>query len=205
MLPHKVEQIPEWITRRLAAAPQRIVSGDSAARASRAAAVLIPIVLHASGPTVLLTERATHLSQHAGQVSFPGGAVEDADADCAATALRETEEEVGIAAGNVKVLACLGEYHTISGFCVTPVVGVLTPPFAIKPDPQEVADVFELPLSVLLNRSLYEKRWVQRGGQRAQTHFLEYDNRVVWGATAGILLKFSLELALQGIPRDLTV
>lgn len=202
MLP-SVEHLPVWLAERLAATVPTS-GGDFHFNSQRTAAVLIPIVLHPEGATVLLTERAAHLSAHAGQVSFPGGASEAQDADAIATALRETTEEIGLMANQVQVLACLGEYHTISGFCVTPVVGLVQPGFVLRPDPTEVADVFELPLRILLDRSLYEKRWITRQGLRGTTHFLEFDERVVWGATAGMLLNFSLDLLLEGIPKDKT-
>ena len=179
--------------------------GDFYSDSSRNAAVLIPIILHPAGATILFTVRAAHLSAHAGQVSFPGGASEAQDTNIIATALRETEEEIGLPANQVQVLGCLGEYHTISGFCVTPVVGLIQPGFTLNPDPTEVADVFELPLQVLLDRSRYEKRWITRQGLRGATHFLEFEERVVWGATAGMLLNFSLDLLLEGIPVDKTL
>ncbi len=203
MLPD-VAQLPHWLSQQLANS-SRISGYDYQHQSSRTAAVLIPIVLHPDGATVLLTVRAEHLSQHAGQISFPGGATEAGDQDAVATALRETAEEIGLDRDRVQIVACLGEYHTISGYCVTPVVGVLQPGFSICPDPNEVSDVFELPLSVLLNRSLYEKRWVSRKGVRGATHFLEVNQRVVWGATAGILLNFALDLMLDGIPKDMTI
>ncbi|MBM5570498.1 MULTISPECIES: CoA pyrophosphatase [Deefgea] len=203
MLP-AVAQLPLWLSERLAKGV-RSSGGDYQLNALRAAAVLIPIVLHPTGATVLLTERAAHLNAHAGQVSFPGGAREAQDSNAIATALRETEEEIGLPAECVEVLACLGDYHTISGYCVTPVVGLVQPGFSLQPDPTEVADVFELPLSVLLDRSRYEKRRVSRKGVRGTTHFLECGERVVWGATAGILLNFTLDLDLEGIPKDVTL
>ena len=204
MLLPDVAHLPFWLSERLAKG-ERSSGGDYQLNALRAASVLIPIVLHPSGATVLLTERAAHLNAHAGQVSFPGGASEVQDIDAVATALRETEEEIGLPAERVEVLACLGDYHTISGFCVTPVVGLVQPGFSLLPDPTEVADVFELPLSVVLDRSRYEKRWISRKGIRGTTHFLECGDRIVWGATAGMLLNFSLDLSLGGIPKDMTL
>jgi 8-oxo-dGTP pyrophosphatase MutT (NUDIX family) len=168
--------------------------GTSPLPNSRAAAVLIPLILHPSGTTVLFTERAAHLSTHAGQVSFPGGGVEAQDADIVATALRETEEETGISLRHVEVVASLPEYFTLSRFRVTPVVGLLQPGFSLAPDPREVAAVFELPLSVLLDIPRYERRMVERNGQRGFSYFLEYDGRVVWGATAGMLLMLAKSL-----------
>ncbi|WP_293935706.1 CoA pyrophosphatase [Iodobacter sp.] len=116
------------------------------------------------------------------------------DADLVATALRETQEETGIPIGQVEVVASLAEYFTISRFRVTPVVGLLQPGFELAPDPSEVAAVFELPLAVLLDVRHYERRMVERNGQRGFTHFLEHDGRVVWGATAGMLLMLAKSL-----------
>lgn len=195
ILPASAELSP-WLQHKLSHA-RKVTGGDLAREAmpaSRAAAVLIPLVLHPAGATVLFTQRAAHLSTHAGQVSFPGGAYEEQDENLVATALRETHEETGILPGDVRVIASLGEYFTISRYSVTPVVGVLQPGFALNPDPNEVADVFELPLAVLLDPQRFERRMIERQGLRGFTHFLEYDGRVVWGATAGMLLMLAKSL-----------
>ncbi|STQ90504.1 CoA pyrophosphatase [Iodobacter fluviatilis] len=195
ILPSSGLMIP-WLQSKLDAATH-ITAGDLGGEVmpeSRKAAVLIPLVLHPDGPTVLFTERAAHLSTHAGQVSFPGGAYETQDADLIATALRETQEEIGLSPERVAVMGSLAEYFTISRFRVTPVVGVLQPGFDLMPDPDEVADVFELPLSVLLDTRRFERRMIERNGQRGFTHFLEHDGRVVWGATAGMLLMLARSL-----------
>ena len=113
--------------------------------------MLVPLVNRPSGLQVLLTQRTAHLTDHAGQISFPGGRAEETDASLAATALRETEEEVGLPASAVTVLGSLPHYETVTGYRVTPVVGWVEPPFALKPDPFEVADVFEVPLDFLLD------------------------------------------------------
>lgn len=189
-------QIRSWLQLKLNTA-NKISAGDlggSPLHSSRAAAVLIPLVLHPAGVSVLLTERAAHLSTHAGQVSFPGGAFEKQDIDLVATALRETQEETGIPIERVEVVASLAEYFTISRYRVTPVVGLLQPGFEMAPDPREVAAVFELPLEVLLDVRRYERRMVERNGQRGFTHFLEHDGRVVWGATAGMLMMLAKSL-----------
>jgi 8-oxo-dGTP pyrophosphatase MutT (NUDIX family) len=189
-------QIRSWLQLKLNTA-NKISAGDlggSPLHSSRAAAVLIPLVLHPAGVSVLFTERAAHLSTHAGQVSFPGGAFEKQDIDLVATALRETQEETGIPIERVEVVASLAEYFTISRYRVTPVVGLLQPGFEMAPDPREVAAVFELPLEVLLDVRCYERRMVERNGQRGFTHFLEHDGRVVWGATAGMLMMLAKSL-----------
>ena len=113
----------------------------------RPAAVLVPIVLREPEPTVLLTRRTDHLHHHPGQVSFPGGRVEDQDASPIDTALRETEEEISLRRTHVELLGCLPQYQTGTGFDITPVVGLVTPPFDLQLDPFEVAEVFEVPLS----------------------------------------------------------
>jgi 8-oxo-dGTP pyrophosphatase MutT (NUDIX family) len=154
----------------------------------RSAAVLVPLVEHSEGMSVLLTQRTEHLSSHAGQVAFPGGRVEEDDADAVATALRETEEEIGLARGHVETVGRLDDYETGTGFIVTPIVGFVRPPFALKPDPSEVAVVFEVPLSFVLDRRNHERRtgfW--RGRER--TYFaMPYEGRFIWGATAGMLI-----------------
>ena len=134
--------------------PASAVYGDDGVgreRAATVAAVLVPIVAHASGLTVLFTQRTVHLKAHSGQVSFPGGRAEPGDASPEETALRESEEEIGIARGRVEVLARLPEYFTRTGFRVTPVVGLIEPPLVLAPDPGEVEAVFEVPLAFLLD------------------------------------------------------
>ncbi|WP_410498277.1 CoA pyrophosphatase [Chitinibacter sp. S2-10] len=203
MLPREPERQIGWLLERLALADYPSAA-DSHVVGLRSAAVLIGLVLRPDFVAVLLTRRADHLKVHAGQVSFPGGAIEERDADVVAAALRETHEEVGIPAAMIKPLATLGEYHTISGYCVTPVLALIDPAYPQNPDPNEVADVFELPLPILLDAKRYEKRWVERSGVRGKTHFLNYEGHTVWGATAGMLLQLASALGLQGIPIDKT-
>ncbi|MDE2585827.1 MAG: CoA pyrophosphatase [Betaproteobacteria bacterium] len=160
------------------------------------AAVLFPIVLRPEQPTVLLTQRTSHLRDHGGQVSFPGGRVEDADTSPVHTALRETEEEVGMAPEQVEVVGFLPEYRTSTGFRITPVVGFVQPPFVLRPDPFEVAEVFEVPLAFLLdaaNHQRHSREW--RGRQR---HFfaMPYGDYFIWGATAGMIVSLVRRLGL---------
>ncbi|AOX99026.1 CoA pyrophosphatase [Jeongeupia sp. USM3] len=191
-----------WLGARLANAP-RVDSGDfPIEQESRPAAVLIAIVPRAAGVTILLTERAAHLPAHAGQISFPGGGVDDGDADAAATALRESVEEIGLESRFVHVVGRLGNYYTVSGYEVAPVVGVLEPGFALTPCADEVERVLELPLAQLLDPSHYERRWVERRGLRGQTHFIEIDGDTVWGATANMLLMLAHALGADGAPRE---
>lgn len=152
------------------------------------AAVLIPIVLRASGLTVLLTQRTAHLRDHAGQVSFPGGRCEPADASVVATALREAHEEVGLDPGQVEILGQLDEYRTGTGFAVAPVVGLVTPPLALKLDDFEVADVFEPPLDFLLNAGNFRRHSIEYRGAWREYWAVPWQDRFIWGATAGMLV-----------------
>lgn len=156
--------------------------------ALRDAAVLVPLVDRPDGPTILLTQRTAHLAAHAGQISFPGGGVEPADEDAVATALRETEEEIGLPRLHIEVLGHLDTYITRTGFRVVPVVAHIRPPFTLEPDPYEVADVFEVPLSFILDPA--SRRRESREFKGAQRHFwaFPYQDRYIWGATAGMLV-----------------
>ena len=154
------------------------------------ASVLFPIVLRQSGPSVLLTQRTAHLKDHPGQISFPGGRVEPADDSPAATALREAQEEIGLAARHVEILGYLPEYRTGTGFRVTPVVAVVKPPFDLRPEPGEVAEIFEVPFSFLMDPANAHRFEVDyRGGKRTLIEFRYHDYRV-WGATAAMLVNF---------------
>ncbi len=152
------------------------------------AAVLVPIVNRPEGLTVLFTQRTDHLSNHAGQISFPGGRTEERDRTPEHTALRETEEEVGLSPEYVTTLGRLDDYVTRTGFIVTPVVGLVEPPFSVRPDPYEVAEVFEVPLSFLLNPSNHARHsWLFEGRQR-YFYAMPYEDYFIWGATAGMLI-----------------
>jgi 8-oxo-dGTP pyrophosphatase MutT (NUDIX family) len=153
------------------------------------AAVLMPLVERTEGYTVLLTQRTAHLKVHSGQISFPGGRKEEADADAIANALRETKEEIGLAPDHVEIVGQLSPFLTITGFIVTPVVGVVTPPFELTPDSHEVADVFEVPLAFFLNPSNHHRhsRTMANGAVRAY-YAMPYGDRYVWGATAAMIM-----------------
>ena len=185
--------LPE-LRRRLASRsqPEFAVYGDDGTEgrelASTAAAVLIPIVAHPQALTVVFTQRTTHLKSHAGQVSFPGGRVEPGDASAEFTALREAGEEIGLAAERVEILARLPDYRTRTGFRVTPVVGLVTPPLELAPDPREVESVFEVPLAFLLDPNNRQRRTRQFQGTEVGYYVFEYQDRVIWGATAGMLV-----------------
>lgn len=160
------------------------------------AAVLVPLVDRSDGLTVLLTQRTDHLHHHPGQISFPGGRVEDDDRDCVACALRETTEEIGLAADAVGVLGRLDEYVTGTGFVITPVVGLVRPPFDLAADPFEVADVFEVPLSFLLDPANHQLHRRHLGGRARPFWQMVWRDRVIWGATAGILVNLAEVLAV---------
>jgi 8-oxo-dGTP pyrophosphatase MutT (NUDIX family) len=163
--------------------------------ALRPAAVLVPLVDHPAGMSVLLTQRTAHLSAHAGQISFPGGRIEEEDADPVAAALRESEEEVGLARDRVSVVGRLDTYVTGTGFEITPIVGILTPPLELSIDPFEVAEAFEVPLSFILDRRNHQRVERQSGPHRRSFFILPYDGRNIWGATAGILVNLAEVLA----------
>lgn len=158
---------------------------------TRAAAVLVPIVGRDEGLTVLLTRRSDSLPVHKGQISFPGGRVEQHDVDDVETALRETEEEIGLARAHVEVIGRLDTYTTRTGFEVTPVVGLVRPPFQLVPDPVEVAEIFEVPLDFVLDTANHERH--SREWQETVRHFwvLPYQHHYIWGATAGMLVNLA--------------
>jgi 8-oxo-dGTP pyrophosphatase MutT (NUDIX family) len=151
------------------------------------AAVLVPLVDRSGHVQVLFTQRTAHLDDHAGQISFPGGRVEKGDASREETALRETEEEIGIASGSVAVLGRLPEYEIPSGFRITPVVGWIETPFALNPDPFEVAAVFEAPLEHFLDAARYQRRQFRFRGRHRHYLAIPFEGRYIWGATAGML------------------
>ena len=151
------------------------------------AAVLIPVVEHEE-PTVLLTQRATQLRNHAGQISFPGGRAEPEDPTPEFTALREAGEEIGLAAERVEILARLPDYLTRTGYRVTPVIGLIAPPLELVPDSREVAEVFEVPLAFLLDPANHRRETRPIGDRTVTFYVLQYGDRRIWGATAGMLV-----------------
>ena len=159
------------------------------------AAVLVPLVERADGFAIMLTQRTAHLRDHAGQISFPGGRVEKSDASPEAAALREAEEEIGVAPEAVEVLSRLDTYETRTGFEVVPVVGVVAPEVEVVLDPFEVAAVFEVPLAFVLDPAnhVIQERVFQ--GTRRQFYVLQYEDRMIWGATAGMLVNLYEVLA----------
>ena len=154
------------------------------------AAVLLPIILRDEGPTLLFTQRTAHLNAHAGQISFPGGRMETHDASPVDAALRETEEEVGLARRHIDVIGTLPEYHTGTGFRVTPVVGIVHPPFDMQADPYEVAEIFEVPLAFLMNGMHHQRRTAEFVTGNRTFYVMPYERFFIWGATAGMLRNF---------------
>ncbi len=152
------------------------------------AAVLIPIVRRAPELTLLLTQRTDHLYDHAGQISFPGGRIEPGDRDPRAAALRETEEEVGLPRRHIELVGRLDTYVTRTGFEVTPLIGLVTPPFPIEPDKFEVAEVFEVPLEFFLDRENREIHSRVSEGRERHFYVYRYRDRYIWGVTAGMLV-----------------
>ena len=155
------------------------------------AAVLIPIIDRPGGLTVLLTERARDLRHHAGQISFPGGRVEAGDAGPVATALRESQEEIGLEARHVEVLGFLDDHVVMTGYRITPVVGLVRPDFVLRVDATEVAAVFEVPLRFVLDPANHQLRARQLAVGLIEVYELPYGEHRIWGATAGMLTSLS--------------
>ena len=183
------------IEARLAARPVKgrrgddlFATGDRHPGSLTPAAVLVPLVAHTDGVSLLMTQRTAHLRDHGGQISFPGGRIEPDDGSPEQAALRETFEEVGLAPELISVIGQLDTYETRTGFEVFPIVGVLEPGFEVVPDKFEVASVFEVPLSFVLdpdNHAVEEK--VFKGIER-RFYVLQYEQHRIWGATAGMLV-----------------
>jgi len=152
------------------------------------AAVLVALVNRTEGLQVLFTERAAHLPDHPGQISFPGGRREPEDPDDAAAALREAHEEIGLPPAQVEVLGELAPYETVTGYRVKPVVGWVEPPLSLAPDPLEVAAVFEVPLDFLLDPANHLRHFRMLGELRRDYWAMPYGERYIWGATAAMLL-----------------
>ena len=166
---------------------QQLEGGNTdAGTGYRHASVLVPIVV---GPelSLLLTRRTSHLSNHAGQISFPGGRAEASDADAVDTALREANEEIGLAREQVEVIGYLPKYFTVTRYEVTPVVALVHPPFALTPDPNEVAEAFEVPLEFILDPANHQKRSRPWEGRTRHFYAMPYGRHFIWGATAGML------------------
>ena len=191
------DQTPAALRQRFAAPPawqpEVVLEKKFMQREPAQASVLVPIVLRAQ-PMVLLTERTAHLSTHSGQIAFPGGRADPEDASAAATALREAQEEVGLDPGCVEVLGPLSTYVTGSSFIITPVVALVQPDCVLRPNPYEVAAIFEVPLAFLLDPAHHQRHAVEWEGVRREWFSMPYHDGVrshfIWGATAGMLRNF---------------
>lgn len=162
-------------------------------RAPAPAAVLLPLVMR-DRLSLLLTQRTAHLSTHSGQIAFPGGKVDAEDADATAAALREAQEEIGLPPAHVEVLGTLPQYITGTSFFITPVVALVQPGFALQPNPQEVDDVFEVPLDFLMDPANHHRHAFEWDGVVREWYSMPYQDgereRFIWGATAGMLRNF---------------
>jgi len=152
------------------------------------AAVLVPLVKRNDEYNVILTQRSADLSKHAGQISFPGGRIESEDKTPTLAALRETEEEIGLKPDYVEVIGHLDIYEVRTGFVVFPIIGLVREGFQIKVDPNEVADVFEVPLSYILNPRNHHRQGRVFFGKMRYFYVLPFQGRYIWGATAGMLV-----------------
>jgi 8-oxo-dGTP pyrophosphatase MutT (NUDIX family) len=152
------------------------------------AAVLVPLVERAEGLTVLLTQRAATLKDHAGQISFPGGRIEPEDADAWHAALREAHEEIGLTADRVEFAGYLPDHVVVTGFRVTPVVGFVSPDYELRIAQSEVHDVFEVPLRFILDAANHKSRRRKLGELTIEVYDIPYGERNIWGATAGMLM-----------------
>lgn len=155
--------------------------------APRAAAVLVPVIMHPDGPSILLTERAHNLRQHAGQIAFPGGRVDPEDCSPLHTALREAQEEIGLDPGTVRPLGYLDAYLSGTNYLVVPVIGIVRPGFTLALNPQEVDHAFEAPLDFLMNAANHELHAREFRGRLRRHYAIRHGTHYIWGVTAGIL------------------
>ena len=183
---------PQWQAEFLGDSAQRL----DAEREVTLAAVLVPIVLRELGAQILLTRRATHLRDHAGQISFPGGRIEPEDVDPVAAALRETEEEIGLSREHIEIIGQLPAYATVTSYHVVPVVGLVRPGFSLNEDISEVAEAFEVPLQFLMNPANHQRHGFELAGVQRQFLAMPFEglnaaglpqNYFIWGATAAML------------------
>ncbi|NNF52177.1 MAG: CoA pyrophosphatase [Gammaproteobacteria bacterium] len=160
----------------------------------REAAVLVPIIDYPDEPALLLTRRTDALRQHPGQISFPGGALEETDEGPVGAAVRETEEETGMDTTDLEILGFLDTYLTITSFAITPVVARIPPGKPLRPDPAEVAELFEVPLKFVLDRANVRRHVGRRGELRVSYYSIPYQDKNIWGATAGMLVNLSSKI-----------
>lgn len=185
---------------RLTAATRRPEACRTSVETGIPSAVLVPLVNRTDGLTILLTQRTEYLASHRGQVCFPGGRIEYDDLGPLATALRETFEEVGLRPDTVSPIGCLDDYETLTGFVVTPVVGLIQPPLALQIAPEEVAVAFEMPLAFLLD-STHHRRLTPAHSRIARTAYaIHYQGHYIWGATAAILMNLYRIIVARSSP-----
>jgi 8-oxo-dGTP pyrophosphatase MutT (NUDIX family) len=184
--PSTPEDDMQWLAGASAEVVSRVRASFPAPRVP--AAVLVPLVERETGLTVLLTQRAETLKDHAGQISFPGGRIEPEDKDAWHAALRETFEEIGLLPDFVEFAGYLPDHHVITGFRVTPVVGFVNPEYQLRIAAAEVHDVFEVPLDFILDAANHTSRQRKLGDLTIEVHDIPYGGRNIWGATAGMLM-----------------
>lgn len=186
-LAHTDERAPRPVCRLELPAAVEALLRPGLLRRLRQAAVLVPVVRRPEGPAIVLTRRASGLRAHGGQVSFPGGRREESDRSLAEAALREAAEEIGLDPESAEVIGYLDDYPTLSRFLVTPVVALVEHAGPWRPDPREVAEVFELPLHKVLRPRRFRRRTISRGALKLPYLEIEHDGHRIWGATAGML------------------
>ncbi len=160
------------------------------------AAVLVPLFKKGEGCHLLFTKRSDQVKYHKGEISFPGGVVDEEDLELINTALREADEEIGLQKSDVQVIGILDDIITVTQFIVTPIVGFFPYPYAFKVSEVEIAELIEVPLSSLLDEACFSKKEIIRGGQREVVYAYQYRKHIIWGATARILKQF-LDLILS--------
>ena len=160
------------------------------------AAVLIAITRRPE-PSVILTQRPTHMRSHAGQIAFPGGRIDATDADPIAAALREAHEEIALDPAQVRIISVLAPYQTASGYYITPVLGVVPPDLPLRPNEGEVADVFEVPLTFLLDPANHVRKSGEWQGVQRRFYEIQWQDKRIWGATAGILVSLASRLRFE--------
>lgn len=198
MWPSDFAAARDWLQKRLEQGPvegwREYLPARHEFEQVREAAVLVLLVWRKEGPTVVLTRRSAFLPTHAGQISFPGGKKEALDASPIDTALREASEEIGLEPSSVSVLGTLPRLVTITRFSVVPVVGLIAPPFELVPQPDEVAEIFEVPLVRVMQQDQYLRHVFERDGEHGHYLSLSYQRHFIWGATAAMLRLLSLTL-----------